>query len=100
MPTADNGTYPEHNADYRGMNLGPIGSRYVREHRDELASILFQRMISRRPVWVDSEKGQRVWIQMVGIDDEGECIAYDHEGNDRRAEEYLLASPGREESNG
>lgn len=61
-----------------------------RWERDERAQALFSRMLSRRPVWVDSEAGQQVYIRMVALDDAGEVIAYDDDGNDHRAEEYLL----------
>lgn len=68
----------------------------ARSERDELAMILFSRMLSRRPVWVDSPVGQMTWIQMVGLDTDGEIIAYDHEGQDRRCEDYLLTNPKRD----
>lgn len=31
-----------------------------------------------------------VWIDCIGLDDNGECIAYDHDGNDHRCDDYLL----------
>lgn len=74
------------------------GTREERQVRDERALILFERMRTSRPVWVDSAMGQMTWIQMVGLDDDGELIAYDRDGQDRRAEEYLLENPGRPES--
>lgn len=67
----------------------------TRLDRDELALVLFSRMLSRRPVWVDSPAGQMTWISMIGLDDNGECIAYDPDGNDRRCEDYLLTPPKR-----
>ena len=66
-----------------------------RQERDERGLILFGRMLSRHPVWVDSPAGQMTWIQMVGLDDRGEMIAYDVDGNDRLCEDYLLADPKR-----
>lgn len=67
----------------------------TRVERDEHAHALFRRMLSREPVWVDSPAGQMTWVQMVGLEDSGEVVAYDHQGNDRLAEEYLLKNPGR-----
>jgi hypothetical protein len=66
-----------------------------RWERDERAIVLFARMLNRQPVWVNSNAGQMTWVQMVGLDDDGEVIVYDHEGNDRRAEDYLLDNPAR-----
>ena len=69
------------------------------ERRDDMAVLLFRRMLDRRPVWVNSPMGQRVWIQSVGLDgDTGECVAFDHNGNDRFCDEYLLDNPHRQES--
>lgn len=65
----------------------------TREERDELATVLFLRMLSGRSVWVNSAAKQMVGIQMIGLDDGGEVIAWDHDGNDRLCEEYLLTSP-------
>lgn len=68
---------------------------------DEKAQILFQRMLDRMPVWVDSPVGQRVWIDQIGFDTEGHLIAHDHEGNDRLVGHYLLINPiGRNISGG
>jgi hypothetical protein len=67
----------------------------IRRKRDEHAHVLFLRMLSRDPVWVDSPAGQMTWIQMIGLEDNGEVIAYDSEGNDRLVEEYLLTDPRR-----
>lgn len=66
-----------------------------RWERDERALVLFGRMLNRQPVWVDSTAGQMVWVQSVALDDDGEMIAFDHDGNDRRVEEYLLNNPAR-----
>lgn len=65
----------------------------TREERDEMATILFGRMLSKRPVWVNSQVGQMVWIQMIGLDEHGECIAFDDDGNDHLCEDYLLTPP-------
>lgn len=78
----------EHIADY-------VPTKMLRWERDERALVLFSRMLNRLPVWVDSPAGQMTWIQGVHLDDDGEVIAYDHEGNDRRAEDYLLNNPAR-----
>lgn len=67
----------------------------TRAERDELALILFNRMLSRCPVWVDSPMGQRVWIQSIGLTDDGEAVAFDHDGNDRLCNQYLLSNPHR-----
>jgi hypothetical protein len=69
-----------------------------RSDRDELSLVLFSRLLSRRPVWVDSPVGQITWVSMIALDDDGEVIVYDKDGNDRRCEDYLLSSPGRSES--
>lgn len=64
-----------------------------RTRRDEHALVLFSRMLSRQPVWVASPAKQMAWIQSVGLDDQGEVIAWDHDGHHRRAEDYLLDGP-------
>lgn len=69
-----------------------------RKDRDELALVLYSRMLTRRPVWVDSPAGQMVWVQMIALDESGEVVVVDHHGDDRRCEAYLLTSPGRYES--
>jgi hypothetical protein len=69
-----------------------------RQDRDEMALVLYSRMISRRPVWVDSPMGQMRWVQMIGLDDDGEVLVYDSDGQDRSPESYLLTSPDRPQS--
>lgn len=78
----------------------PATRRMNREDRDELALVLFERMRTRRPVWVDSIMGQRCFVQAIELNDDGELVAYDQDGNDRLCSEYLLTNPGRPESGG
>lgn len=70
----------------------------ARQDRDELSLVLFSRMLSRRPVWVDFPVGQITWVSMIALDDDGEVVVYDSDGQDRRCEDYLLSSPQRSES--
>ena len=72
-----------------GTESCPIHGR----DRDELALILYSRMLSRRPVWVDSPMGQMRWVSMIGVDDAGEVVVYDSDGQDRSPKSYLLTSP-------
>lgn len=62
----------------------------ARADRDEHALVLFSRMLTARPVWVDSPANQMTHVQLIGLDDDGEVVVYDKEGNDRPAEAYLL----------
>lgn len=57
------------------------------------ARALFERMLDRRTVWVDSEAKQPVEIRMIALEDNGSYIAFDQDGNDRLVEEYLLHEP-------